>query len=62
MRADARRRGIAGALLRCALTSLHHAGKPWDSAEIDEADTTAAALFASIGAEYSSNAVELVWG
>lgn len=61
VRADAHRRGIARALLGRALGSLHRAGKAWASAEIDESNAVATALFEGIGAERSNSVLELVW-
>lgn len=61
VRADAQRRGIARALVGRALGALHHAGKAWASAEIDESNAAATALFEGIGAERSNSTLELVW-
>ncbi|WP_036500700.1 GNAT family N-acetyltransferase [Nocardia aobensis] len=61
VRADARRHGIARALLGRALSSLHRAGKTWAAAEIDESNAPATTLFQGIGAERSNSTLELVW-
>ncbi|MBF4999861.1 GNAT family N-acetyltransferase [Nocardia sp. BSTN01] len=61
VRAEAHRRGIARALLGRVLGSLHRAGKAWASAEIDESNAAATALFEGIGGARSNSTLELVW-
>ncbi|MEV6643607.1 GNAT family N-acetyltransferase [Amycolatopsis sp. NPDC051371] len=60
VRADRRRRGIARALLAEVLGSLHAAGIPTASAEVNEANPAATALFESVGARRASSNLELV--
>src|SRR5207302_1507806 len=50
VRADRHRRGIARALLAQVLGALHDAGIPAASAEVNEANPAATALFEGIGA------------
>ena len=51
VRTAERRRGIAGALLTDALGTLHRNGIPTVTAEVDEHNTAAAALFECVGAQ-----------
>ncbi|MEU0796263.1 GNAT family N-acetyltransferase [Amycolatopsis sp. NPDC005961] len=60
VRADHRRRGIARALLAEVLGSLHAAGIPAASAEVNEANPAATALFEGVGAHRVSSNLELV--
>lgn len=60
VRADHRRHGIARALLAEVLGSLHAAGIPTASAEVNEANPAATALFESFGARRASSNLELV--
>ncbi|GLY34257.1 ribosomal-protein-alanine N-acetyltransferase [Amycolatopsis sp. NBRC 101858] len=60
VRADHRRRGIARALLSEVLGSLHTAGIPTASAEVNEANPAATALFESVGARRAGSNLELV--
>jgi GNAT superfamily N-acetyltransferase len=60
VRADQRRRGIGRALLAQVLGSLHHAGIPAVSAEVNESNKAAVALFDGIGAQRASSNLELV--
>jgi ribosomal protein S18 acetylase RimI-like enzyme len=60
VRADRRRRGIARSLLAEVLGSLHAAGIPTASAEVNEANPAATALFESVGARRASSNLELV--
>ncbi|MGW4526867.1 GNAT family N-acetyltransferase [Amycolatopsis sp. NPDC004378] len=60
VRADRRRRGIARALLAEVLASLHAAGIPAASAEVNEANPAATALFESAGARRAGSTLELV--
>ncbi|MEV0703647.1 GNAT family N-acetyltransferase [Saccharopolyspora sp. NPDC050389] len=60
VRADLRRRGIARALLAHMLGSLHHSGIETASAEVDESNGAALALFEGIGARRASSNLELV--
>jgi len=55
-----RRRGIARALLAAAFRPLHERGVAQVSAEVDEANPAARALFARLGAERIGGAIELV--
>ncbi|PPJ26053.1 GNAT family N-acetyltransferase [Nocardia nova] len=61
VRAHVHRRGIARALLGRALSSLNRTGKAWATAEIDESNAAATALFEGIGAERSNSTLELMW-
>jgi ribosomal protein S18 acetylase RimI-like enzyme len=58
--AGQRRRGIARALLAHVLGSLHRAGVHLASAEVNESNTAAMALFKGIGARPASSNLELV--
>lgn len=60
VRAARRRRGIARALLTHALGVLHQAGIETASAEVNEANEAATALFEGIGARPANSTVELV--
>ncbi|WIY06539.1 GNAT family N-acetyltransferase [Amycolatopsis mongoliensis] len=60
VRADRQRRGIARALLAQVLGALHDAGIPTASAEVNEANPAATALFESVGARRASSNLELV--
>lgn len=60
VRADLRRRGIARALLAHLLGSLHRRGIDTASAEVDESNSAAMALFEGIGARRASSNLELV--
>jgi ribosomal protein S18 acetylase RimI-like enzyme len=56
------RRGIARAMLAEVLCALHRGGVETASAEVDERNTAAIALFDGIGAQHVSGAVEMVRG
>ncbi|GAA1226301.1 GNAT family N-acetyltransferase [Kitasatospora nipponensis] len=58
--ADRQRRGIARALLAHVLGSLHHAGIDTASAEVNEANRAAMALFEGIGSRRAGSNLELV--
>jgi ribosomal protein S18 acetylase RimI-like enzyme len=58
--ADVRRRGIGQALLTHMLGSLHNRGIETASAEVDESNGAAMALFEGIGAQRASSNLELV--
>ncbi len=60
VRADRQRRGIARALLAEVLGSLHTAGIPTASAEVNEANPAATALFESVGGRRAGSTLELV--
>lgn len=60
VRADRRRRGIARALLAQVLGALHDAGIATASAEVNEANPAATALFEGLGARRASSNLELV--
>ncbi|WP_037576973.1 GNAT family N-acetyltransferase [Phaeacidiphilus oryzae] len=60
VRADRQRRGIARALLAEALGAVHRSGVPAVSAEVNEANPAAVALFESVGAVRESSNLELV--
>lgn len=60
VRANRQRRGIARALLTHALGVLHRAGIETASAEVNETNVAATALFEGIGARRASSTVELV--
>src|SRR5689334_14155950 len=62
VREGLRRRGIARALLAEVLGALHRDGIETASAEIDERNSPARALFEGIGAQRVSSAVEMVRG
>ncbi|HEU5475088.1 MAG TPA: GNAT family N-acetyltransferase [Actinophytocola sp.] len=59
--ADRRRRGIARGLLAHALDSLHRRGIETATAEVDEGNGPATALFEGVGARRASSNLELVW-
>jgi ribosomal protein S18 acetylase RimI-like enzyme len=56
------RRGIARALLTAVLDRLHHAGTEAVTAEVDEGNAAATALFERLGAQRTGRTVELVTG
>ncbi|MDT7787561.1 MAG: hypothetical protein QOF58_5980 [Pseudonocardiales bacterium] len=60
VRADSRRRGIGRALLSHALGSLHDRGITVASAELNESNTAAVALFDGFGARRVGSNLELV--
>ncbi|MEA5365497.1 GNAT family N-acetyltransferase [Amycolatopsis sp., V23-08] len=60
VRAGLRRRGIARALLAHVLDSLHHKGIETASAEVNEANAAATALFEGFGARRAGSNLELV--
>jgi ribosomal protein S18 acetylase RimI-like enzyme len=60
VRASRQRRGIARALLAQVLGALHEAGIPTATAEVNEANTAATALFEGLGARRASSNLELV--
>jgi ribosomal protein S18 acetylase RimI-like enzyme len=60
VRAGLRRRGIGRALLTHLLGSLHHRGIETASAEVDESNGAAMALFEGVGARRASSNLELV--
>ncbi|MEV4311552.1 GNAT family N-acetyltransferase [Actinocrispum sp. NPDC049592] len=60
VRADERRRGVARALLGHALGSLHDRGIDTASAELNESNTAAVALFDGFGARRVGSNLELV--
>ncbi|MFF3491069.1 GNAT family N-acetyltransferase [Streptomyces sp. NPDC002795] len=60
VRTDARRRGIARALLADVLNTLHRSGVRAASAEVDESNEAAKNLFDAIGARRVNRALELV--
>jgi len=60
VRADQRRRGIARALLADVLGALHRSGAETASAEVNESNEAAVALFEGIGARRASSNLELV--
>jgi GNAT superfamily N-acetyltransferase len=60
VRAEQQRRGIARALLGNVLASLHDAGFEAASAEVDESNAAAVALFEGIGARHQGGNLELV--
>ncbi|MER7250400.1 GNAT family N-acetyltransferase [Kribbella sp. NPDC000426] len=55
-----RRHGIARALLTQTLSGLHHAGFEAATAEVDETNAAALALFEGLGAERTGGSVELI--
>lgn len=59
VRADHQRRGIARALLTQALGTLHNSGITTASAEVNESNEAATALFAGIGVQRLSSNLEL---
>lgn len=60
VRTDHRRRGIARALLAEVLGSLHAAGIPTATADVNEANPAATGLVESLGARRASSNLELV--
>lgn len=60
VRADARREGVARALLGQVLSSLHGKGIPAASAEVHESNEAAMALFEGFDARRASSNLELV--
>jgi ribosomal protein S18 acetylase RimI-like enzyme len=62
VRADQQRRGIARALLAHSLGTLNQRGIPRATAEVNESNAAATALFESIGAQRVSSNLELVLG
>lgn len=60
VRTDVRRRGIARALLAHLLSSLHLSGIETASAEVDESNGAAMALFEGFGARRANSNLELV--
>ncbi|MFJ2580776.1 GNAT family N-acetyltransferase [Kitasatospora aureofaciens] len=60
VRADQHRRGIARALLAHVLGSLHHSGTETASAEVNESNEAATALFEGVGAQRAGSNLELV--
>ena len=59
VRADEQRRGIARALLAHVLGTLHHSGINTASAEVDESNKAALAMFEKIGSQRTSSNLEL---
>ena len=62
VREGQRRRGIARAMLAEVLDALHRGGVETATAEVDERNTAATALFEGIGARRVSGTVEMVRG
>jgi ribosomal protein S18 acetylase RimI-like enzyme len=62
VREGLRRRGIARAMLAEVLGALHRGGVETASAETDECNSAATALFEGIGAQHVSSAMEMVRG
>jgi ribosomal protein S18 acetylase RimI-like enzyme len=60
VRFDQHRRGIARALLAHVLGSLHRGGVEMASAEVNESNGAAMALFAGVGARRAGSNLELV--
>lgn len=60
VRADQHRVGIARALLAHVLGSLHRSGVETASAEVNESNGAAAALFEGVGARRAGSNLELV--
>ncbi|WP_214322659.1 GNAT family N-acetyltransferase [Nonomuraea sediminis] len=60
VRSDQQRRGIARALLAHVLGSLHRCGTETASAEVNESNEAAMALFEGAGARRASSNLELV--
>jgi ribosomal protein S18 acetylase RimI-like enzyme len=56
------RHGIARALLTHVLGALHHSGAAAATAEVDETNSAAMALFEGIGAERTGRSLELISG
>jgi ribosomal protein S18 acetylase RimI-like enzyme len=61
VRGDHHRRGIARALLAHVLGSLHRRGIPAASAEVNESNAAATALFDGVGARRTGSNLELVF-
>lgn len=61
VRAEEHRRGIARALLANVLGSLHRSGIETTTAEVNESNQAAMALFEGLGAQRVSSNLELVW-
>ncbi|HEY2062408.1 MAG TPA: GNAT family N-acetyltransferase [Amycolatopsis sp.] len=59
VRTDLRRRGIARALLAGVLGSLHRSGHPEASADVNESNAAAVALFESAGARRAGSSLEM---
>lgn len=59
VRADRRRRGIGRALLVDVLAALHHSGIDTASADIDESNVAAMALFDGVGGRRVGSGLEL---
>jgi ribosomal protein S18 acetylase RimI-like enzyme len=62
VREAVRRRGVARAMLAEVLGALHRGGVETASAEVDERNTAAMALFEGIGAQRAGGAVEMARG
>ncbi|SEP52803.1 GNAT family N-acetyltransferase [Amycolatopsis saalfeldensis] len=60
VRSDRRRRGVARALLAEVLGSLHRSGQPTASADVNESNAAAVALFEGVGARRAGSNLELV--
>jgi ribosomal protein S18 acetylase RimI-like enzyme len=60
VRADLRRRGIARALLAHVLGSLHRSGIETASADVNESNGAATALFEGVGARRAGSTLELI--
>jgi ribosomal protein S18 acetylase RimI-like enzyme len=60
VRADQRRRGVARALLAHVLGALHRCGIQTASADVNESNTAATALFEGVGARRANSNLELV--
>ncbi|HET9139072.1 GNAT family N-acetyltransferase [Actinophytocola sp.] len=60
VRADRHRRGIARALLAHVLGALHRSGTPTASAEVNESNRAALALFEGVGARRAGSNLELM--
>lgn len=60
VRADQHRTGVGRALLAQVLGALHEAGTGVASAEVDESNTAAVALFEGVGAQRVNSNLELV--
>ncbi|WP_371402981.1 GNAT family N-acetyltransferase [Kribbella sp. NBC_00662] len=58
--ATERRHGIARSLLSHVLAELHRAGTVAVTAEVDETNTAALALFEELGAEHTGGSLELI--
>lgn len=60
VRSDHHRRGIARTLLGHVLGSLHHCGIEAASADVNESNTAAVALFEGVGARRAGSSLELM--